>query len=141
MDFSLVGPILVLALSAIGCSIGCGIAGAVSHAVISRTEEGRGKYIAMAASPSSQIIYGFVLMLKMAQALQAGSMDSLAALGFGLFAGISIMMSAIYQGVVCASGIQASVRSPAVYGLCWASVGIVESFALFTMVFTLMMIP
>lgn len=141
MDFTIIGPILVLGLSAIGCSIGCGIAGAVSHAIMSRTEEARAKYIAMSAAPSSQIIYGFVLMLKMTQSIQAGTLDPLNAIGIGLFAGLGIMLSSIYQGKVCASGMQASIRTPAVYGLCWASIGIIESFALFTMVFSLMLIP
>ena len=53
MDFKMVGPILVLGISSIGSCIGCYIAGAASHAAMSRTEEGHGKFIGMSAAPSS----------------------------------------------------------------------------------------
>ena len=39
MDIGMVGPALVLGLGCIGSSIGCGIAGMASHAVMSRVEE------------------------------------------------------------------------------------------------------
>jgi V/A-type H+-transporting ATPase subunit K len=58
-------------------------------------------------------------------------------LGIGLFCGLGIMVSAIYQGKVAATGILASSKKPEVFGKCFAAVGIVESFALFSMVFGL----
>lgn len=65
MNFDVVGPALVLGLACIGSSIGCGIAGMASHAVMARIDEGHGKMIGMSAMPSSQSIYGFILMLLM----------------------------------------------------------------------------
>ena len=65
MDYAMVGPALVLGLGCIGSSIGCGIGGMASHAVMSRVEENHGKFIGMSAVASSQSIYGFVLMLLM----------------------------------------------------------------------------
>jgi V/A-type H+-transporting ATPase subunit K len=50
------------------------------------------------------------------------------------------MASAIFQGKVAATGIQASLKQPALYGKCFAAVGILESFALFVFVFTLLII-
>ena len=63
LNFDMAGPALSLGLSAMGCCVGCCIAGMASHAAMGRTEEGHGKFIGIAAAPSSQIIYGFILML------------------------------------------------------------------------------
>lgn len=140
MNFDLIGPALALGLSAIGSSIGCGIGGMASHAVMSRVEEGHGKFIAMAAMPSSQIIYGFVLMLIMSQKIAAGSLSPLSAIGIGASSGAAIMISAIYQGMAAASGIQATAKQPGIFGKCFVTLGIIESFALFAFVFALLII-
>lgn len=137
-DFGMVGPALVMGIAAMGSCVGCSIAGAASHAVMSRTEEGHGKYIGMAAAPSSQSIYGFILMLLMAKAVNAGTLAPLSAIGIGVAAGGAMFFSAVYQGKVCATGIQASAKSPAVFGKCFAAIGIIESFALFAFVFSLL---
>lgn len=140
MNFDMIGPALALGLSAIGSSIGCGIGGMASHAVMSRVEEGHGKFIAMSAMPSSQIIYGFILMLLMRDAIKGGSISALSAAGLGLAAGLSIGASAIFQGKAAATAIVASSKQPAIYGKCFAALGIIESFALFTLVFSLMLL-
>jgi len=138
MDYSMFGPALALGLGCLGSAIGCGIAGMASHGVMSRVEEGHGKFIAMSAMPSSQSIYGFILMLLMSQKITAGSLSPMSGIGIGLASGLAIMMSAIFQGRCAASGIQASAKQPAVYGKCYAAIGIVESFALFAFVFALL---
>ena len=140
MNFDMVGPALALGLSAIGSSIGCGIGGMASHAVMSRVEEGHGKFIAMSAMPSSQIIYGFILMLLMRDAITDGSLSALSGIGIGIASGTAIMVSAIFQGRAAASGIQASAKQPAIFGKCLAALGIVESFALFAFVFAFMLL-
>ncbi|MGM0440012.1 MAG: ATP synthase subunit C [Chlamydiota bacterium] len=140
MDYSMVGPALALGLGCLGSAIGCGIAGMTSHGVMSRVEEGHGKFIGMSAAPSSQSIYGFILMLLLKNALDAGTLAPLSGIGIGLASGLAIMTSAIYQGRCCASGIQASSIQPSLFGKCWAAIGIVESFALFAFVFALLII-
>lgn len=140
MDFNMVGPAIALGLSCIGCCVGCWIAGAASHAAMARTEEGHGKFIGMAAAPSSQVIYGFLLMLQMKKAIEAGTLTPISAIAIGLFSGMAFVFSSIYQGKVCATGIQASLKSPGVYGKCFAAIGIIESFALFAFVFALLII-
>lgn len=140
MDIDMIGPILPLALSSMGSCVGCGIAGMASHAVMSRVEEGHGKFIGMAAAPSSQSIYGFLLMLLMSRAIHAGTLTGIAGIGIGAATGVAFMFSAIYQGMCAATGIQASAKQPSIYGKCFAALGIIESFALFTFVFTLLII-
>ena len=136
----MIGPALVLALACLGSAIGCGIAGMASHRVMARVDENHGKFIGMSALPSSQSIYGFVLMLLMKNAIAANTLTPLNGVGIGLFIGLTIMFSAIYQGMCAATGIQASAKQPAIYGKCLAALGIVESFALFAFVFALLLI-
>lgn len=138
MDFTMIGPALALGLSCMGSAIGCGIAGMASHGVMSRVEEGHGKFIGMSATPSSQSIYGFILMLLMSNSIKSGTLSPLSAIGIGLACGLAIMVSAIFQGRCAASGIQASAKQPAIFGKCFAAIGIVESFALFAFVFALL---
>ncbi|MCB1213720.1 MAG: ATP synthase subunit C [Chlamydiia bacterium] len=140
LDFNLVGPALVLGIACMGSCVGCGIAGLASHAAMSRVEEGHGKFIAMAAAPSSQIIYGFIMMLFLARAVTGGTLSPISAIAFGVGSGGAFMFSAIFQGMVCAAGIQATARQPAVFGKCFAAIGIIESFALFAFVFPLLII-
>lgn len=140
MDYGMVGPALVLGLGCIGSSIGCGIAGMASHAVMSRVEENHGKFIGMSAVASSQSIYGFVLMILMKGRILSGNLTPLTALGIGLSVGLALLFSSVYQGMCAASGIQASAKQPAIIGKCFAALGIVESFSLFAFVFALLLI-
>lgn len=139
MDFAMIGPVLALAFSAIGAAIGCGIAGVASHGVMSRVEEGHGKFIGLSAAPASQMIYGFIEMLLLKNAIEAGTVSALSGVFIGGLTGLAIMFAAIYQGMCCVSAIQATARQPAVFGKCFAAIGIVESFALFAFVFSLLL--
>jgi len=138
MDFNMVGPALALGFSCLGSAVGCGVAGMASHGVMSRVEEGHAKFIGMSAAPSSQSIYGFILMLLLKMSIEAGTVSPLSGIAIGLASGVAIMISAIFQGKCAASAIQASAKQPAIYGKCWVAIGIVESFALFAFVFALL---
>ncbi len=139
MDFNMAGPAIALGLSLIGSSIGCYISGAASHAAMSRTEEGHGKFIGNAKlHPLLKASTAFSEMLLMSKAIQAGTLSPLSAIFIGVFAGGAIMISSIYQGKVCATGIQASLKDPSIFGKCFAAVGIIESVSLFAFVFSLL---
>lgn len=140
MEFSMIGPALVLALGCIGSSIGCGIAGMASHAVMSRVDEGHGVFIGMSAVASSQSIYGFVLMIIMRGKIEEGVLPPLTGIGIGFSVGLALLASAVYQGKCAASAIQASARQPSITGKSFAALGIVESFALFAFVFALLIL-
>lgn len=140
MDFNMVGPAVVLGLGCIGSSIGCGIAGMASHAVMSRVEENHGVFIGMSAVAASQSIYAFVLMILMKNSIQAGSLSPLTAIGIGFFVGFALLFSSVYQGMCAATGIQAAAKQPAIIGKCFTALGIVESFSLFAFVFALLLI-
>jgi V/A-type H+-transporting ATPase subunit K len=134
------GPIIVLSMGCVGSSIGCYIAGMASSAAMARTEEGHGKFIAMASVPSTQSIYGFILMILMYRNIQAGVLSPIAAIAVGLGVGLALMASAVFMGKVIAASIQATLKQPSVYGKCFVSIGILESFALFAFVFALLII-
>lgn len=140
MDFNMIGPAISLGLACMGSCVGLYIAGAASHAVMSRTDEGHGKYIGMSAAPSSQIIYGFLLMLLMSRSINAGTLSPIDGIAIGFFAGAAFLFSAVFQGMACATGIQASAKNPSVFGKCFAAIGLIESAALFAFVFSLLII-
>lgn len=139
MNIDILGPVFVLGISAMGSCIGCGIAGMASHAVMARVDEGHGKLIGMSAMPASQMIYGFILMLLMNAAIKEGSISAQEGVAMGISCGLAFLMSSVMQGKCCATGIQASGKQPAIYGKCFAAIGIVESFALFVFVFALLL--
>ena len=138
MDYNLIGPALALGLACIGSSIGCGVAGMASHAVMSRVEENHGVFIGMSAVAASQSIYGFVLMMQMQTKIAAGTVTAMSGIGIGLAVGLALMFSSIYQGKCAATAIQASAKQPAIIGKSFAALGIVESFSLFAFVFALL---
>src|ERR1700710_2968880 len=98
MDINMVGPVMVLAISSMGSCVGCYIAGAASHAIMSRVEEGHGKFIGMSAAPSSQSIYGFILMILMRNAINAGTLSPVSGIAIGTFVGLALFASAVFQG-------------------------------------------
>jgi V/A-type H+-transporting ATPase subunit K len=140
MDYGVIGPAIVLGMGCIGSSIGCGISGMASHAVMSRVEENHGKFIAMSAVASSQSILGFVLMLLMNDSIKAGHLSPAGGIGIGISVGAALMASSIFIGKTAASGIQAAAKQPAIIGKCFAALGIVESFSIFAFVFALLLI-
>jgi V/A-type H+/Na+-transporting ATPase subunit K len=134
MEISQIGPIMALALGAIGSAIGCGIAGMTSHGVMAKTDEGHGLFIALSAMPASQTIYGFVLMILLQGAKRSDTLTSMGLLGIGTAAGAALMMSAIFQGKTCSSAILGVAKKPTIAGKSFIAPGIVESFALFAMI-------
>jgi len=140
MNFDMIGPAIVLGLGCLGSAIGCGIAGMASHGVMSRVDENHGKFIAMSAIPSSQAIYALILTVLMANSIREGSLPAMSGVGIGLFVGLAILVSSIYQGMCAATGIQASAKQPSIYGKCIAALGIIESFSIFSFVFALLLI-
>ena len=131
------GIIFPMALGATGSAIGCMIGGSALAGAMTRTQSNHGGMIAMSAAPSSQTIYGLVLMMFLKGKL-AANITGPQFLAIGALCGVAIMVSAIMQGKCCAAGIRATVDEKSVYGKCWIPVGVTESFAVFAMVFGMM---
>ena len=101
----------MLAISAIGSSIGCFIAGAASHAVMSRVEEGHGKFILFSAAPSSQSILWISSDDPDEECHQGGNVVSGDWSRDGDICRFGLLFSSVYQGKVAATGIQATANS------------------------------
>jgi V/A-type H+-transporting ATPase subunit K len=127
----------VMALGAIGSIIGCATAGQAAIGAMVDTESGHGRYIGVSVMPSSQIIYGIVVMFTLQRDVTPGSAPAL--FGIGILAGLALMFSAMRQGQACASAIHASKTKPEIFGLSLAPAAIVEGFAVFAFVFALVL--
>jgi V/A-type H+-transporting ATPase subunit K len=128
----LYGP---MALGAIGSAIGCAIAGQAAIGAMIETESGHGRYVGISAMPSSQVIYGIVVMFTLNRNITVEAAAGM--FGIGVFAGLALMFSAIHQGRCCASAINAVKIKPDIFGLSLAPAAIVEGFAVFAFVFAL----
>jgi V/A-type H+-transporting ATPase subunit K len=126
-----------MALGAIGSIIGCSVAGQAAIGAMVDTESGHGRFIGVSVMPSSQIIYGIVVMFTLQREVTPETGPAL--FGIGILAGLALMFSAIRQGQACASAIHASKTKPEIFGLSLAPAAIVEGFAVFAFVFALVL--
>jgi len=104
------GVALCVGLSGVGSAYGVTICGNAAIGAYKKNPGASGSYIALAALPSSQGLYGFVgfFMLQSKLAAASGNMGVAAAiLGAGLALGLVALFSAIRQAKVCANGISA----------------------------------
>ncbi|GAB4359564.1 MAG: V-type ATP synthase subunit K [Methylohalobius crimeensis] len=127
----------VLALGAIGSIIGCAIAGQAAIGTMVDVESGYGRYIGVSIMPSSQVVYGIVVMFSLQRELTPDTAPAL--FGIGILCGLALMFSAIRQGQTCASAIHAAKIKPEIFGLSLAPAAIVEGFAVFAFVFALVL--
>lgn len=133
-----IGIYAPVALGAIGSIIGCARAGQAACGAMLETESGYGRYVGVSAMPSSQTIYGIVVMLTLSREVTLESAPGL--FGIGVLAGLALMASAIYQGYCCASSINVSKSKTEVFGLSIAPAAVVEGFAVFAFVFALVLV-
>ena len=136
MNLAFVGMAAALGLSASGSAFGAGFAGQAAVGAWKKCYAS-GKpapfiMIAFAGAPLTQTIYGFLLM----NFIKSAGL----ALGVGIFCGLAIGLSALFQGK-CAAGasdaLGATGKGTANY---FIVVGIVETVALFTLVFGLLLL-
>lgn len=128
----LYGP---MALGAIGSIIGCAIAGQAAIGALLETESGHGRFIGLSAMPSSQSIYGIVVMFTLQRPVTIATSAGL--FSVGILAGVALLLSAVYQGSCCASAINSAKSKPEIFGLSIAPAAIVEGFGVFAFIFAL----
>jgi V/A-type H+-transporting ATPase subunit K len=132
-----IGIFAPTALGAIGSIIGCAKAGQAACGAMLDVESGYGRFVGLSALPSSQMIYGIVVMFTLNRVVTIEAAPGLFAIG--VLTGLALMFSAIYQGACCASAITTSKSKPEVFGLSAAPAAIVEGFAVFAFVFALVL--
>ncbi len=117
---AILGGALAVILGGIGSSIGVGKTGQASNGVMSENPEHFVPLMLLTALPGTQGVYGFLIgfILAMKLGLLKGELASLdfyqgAAMFFAcLPVGIAGLVSAIYQGRVCATGVYMVSKQP-----------------------------
>lgn len=132
-----IGIYAPVALGAIGSILGCTRAGQAAAGALLEVDSGYGRYIGVSAMPSSQTIYGIVVMLTLNREVTVTNAPGMFAIG--VLVGLALMISGIYQGKACASSIQVSKDKPEIFGISIAPAAIVEGFAVFAFVFALIL--
>jgi V/A-type H+-transporting ATPase subunit K len=133
-----IGIFAPVALGAIGSIVGCARAGQAACGALLEVEGGYGRFIGISAMPSSQTIYGIVVMLALNRTVTLENAPGLFAIG--TLAGLALMLSGFYQGSACAAAIHVSKSKPEVFGLSIAPAAVIEGFAVFAFVFALILV-
>ena len=143
MNIGLIGMAAALGLSALGSALGTG---AASLAAVGGWKKcyANGKpapfiMVAFSGAPLTQTIYGFLLMNFITAAAAAGQ-DAMILLGSGVFGGLAIGLSAWMQGRAAAAASDALAETGKGTANYFIVIGIVETVALFTLVFLLLLL-
>lgn len=137
------GAAAALGISAIGSALGCGTAG-MSAIAVWKKAYAQGKsalftLLVFVGAPISQTIYGMLLMnLILSAANKADFTNWGACLGAGIFGGMGMMASAWFQGKAGAVGCDALGETGKGMVNYLMVLGIVETVALFVMVFSML---
>ena len=137
MNFGLLGFSSSIAFAAIGSAFGAGAAGMAAVGAwkkcFAQNKPAPFLLVAFVGAPLTQIIYGMILM----NAIKAVAEPTLAHLGIGLFGGIAMGFSALYQGKAGASAADALAETGKGFVNYMMVLGLIETVALFVMVFLL----
>lgn len=140
MDLAMFGSAAALGLAALGSALGTG---AASQAAVggwkkcfANDKPAPFMLVAFAGAPLTQTIYGFLLMLF----ISGSDKDPLGLLGIGIFGGLAMGLSAFMQGKAAARAADALAETGKGTANYFMVIGIVETVALFVMVFMLLLI-
>jgi V/A-type H+-transporting ATPase subunit K len=138
------GAAAAIALAALGSAVGTGIAGMAAIGAWKKCYAGKKpapfQLLIFIGAPLSQTIYGMILMRAMVRACdgmlaQSGFINWPAMLSAGILGGMAMGTSAWYQGKTGAAGADALAETGQGFGNYLIAIGIVETVALFVMVF------
>ena len=149
-NLALLGAALAVALPCMGSAKGVGIVGEAASGLISENPSIFGKALALQALPMTQGVYGLVAAFLMLAMLGLfGNPDHLTSLpinagAYYLMASLPIALSgyfsAVRQGRVSAAGINLLSKRPAELGKAITSSALVETYAIFALLVTLLLV-
>ncbi len=135
MDIGIIGVAACLGFSAFGSAWGACIAGMTAigswKKCFLQNKPVSFLLVAFAGAPLTQTIYGFILM----NTIRSGSLDGLGRLVVGIFAGLGMGAAAVYQGKAAAYAADAFAETGQGFSNYILVVGLIETVALFVMVF------
>lgn len=145
MYIGLIGPAAALGIAALGSALGTGVA---SQAAVGgwkkcfiNNKPAPFLLAAFAGAPLTQTIYGFLLMLFIGQSVGNNLADlTVFHAAIGVFGGMAMGLSAWMQGKAAARAADALAETGKGTALYFMVIGIVETVALFVMVFLLLLL-
>jgi V/A-type H+-transporting ATPase subunit K len=133
------GAAASVSMAAVGSALGAGVAGMAAVGAwkkcFAQSKAAPFILITFVGAPLSQTIYGMILMNNIVKAAAANPAMYWGLIGTGLFGGIAMGVSAWLQGKVGASAADAMAETGKGFGNYLMALGIVETVALFVMVF------
>jgi V/A-type H+-transporting ATPase subunit K len=140
MNIGMLGPAAALGLAAVGSALGTGIASQAAvggwKKCFANNKPAPFMLVAFSGAPLTQTIYGFLLMLF----ISGSDKDPLMLMAAGIFGGLAMGCSAFFQGKVGARAADALAETGKGTANYFMVIGIVETVALFVMVFLLLML-
>ncbi|MCI6953246.1 MAG: V-type ATP synthase subunit K [Candidatus Treponema excrementipullorum] len=134
------GAACVLGIAAMGSAIGIGAAGQAAIGAWKRCYMNNkpAPFIltVFAGAPLTQTIYGFLLM----QSMISSGKDGMFLLALGIFSGLAMALSAVFQGKAGAAGSDALGETGKGFVQYIMVVGLCETVALFAMVFSMLVL-
>lgn len=145
---ALSGALLSVLLAGIGSAKSVGVVGEVSSGVLSEHPELSGKTLMLQILPGTQGIYGFLVgaMILMNIGVLGGGIQEVDLMrGIQLFIGslpaaVGGWITAIYQGRVACAGVQMLASQPDMSGKAILMTAMVETYAVFALVASILMI-
>ena len=136
------GAMAVVTLAAVGSAMGTGVAAMAAIGAwkkcFAQNRTAPFMMVAFIGAPLSQTIYGMILMNRIIAAAQSNPMSYPALLVAGVVGGFAMGLSAYLQGCAGASAADAFGETGKGFGNCLMALGIIETVAIFVMVFLLM---
>ena len=134
------GAIACLGLSAAGSAFGTGFAATAAVGAWKKCYAANKPapflLLSFVGAPITQTLYGMILMFLMLGKTNVGG-AGVPCLVLGIFAGLGIGLSALFQGRADAAACDSQAETNQGFTNYLAALGIVETVAIFTMVFTL----
>jgi V/A-type H+-transporting ATPase subunit K len=113
-----IGVGLMVGLSGIGSAVGTAISAMTTIGAIKKNKDAFGSCLVLSALPGTQGLYGFAAFFIMQPYLVStiSIFQGSAILGAGIAVGLACMLSGIFQGKVCANGVEALGNGYDVFG-------------------------
>ncbi len=142
-SLGLMGAVAAIAMAAIGSALGTGAAGLAAIGAwkkcFAQDKMAPFMLVAFIGAPLSQTIYGMILMNAIEDAAKKDAGNYPFLIGAGLLGGLAMGVSAWMQGRAGAGASDAFAETGKGFGNYLMSLGVIETVALFVMVFLLIM--
>ena len=139
------GGFLAMGIAALGSAYGCGVAGAAAiggwKKCYAQGKPAPFQLSVLTGAPLTQTIYGMILMLLIKGQVTVENAASWPLyLLVGIFGGAAISLSAVYQGRAAAGACNAFAETGQGFTNYLLALGVIETIAIFAMVFAIMLL-